>query len=108
MKTDPRIPVILAAAILILNLGDAVFTLLYTGTGLATEGNPVMELFLDHSALGFMVFKLVLVSGGVFVLWRLRQRRAAVAGLVGTVMAYSTLLLYHLSEAHRLVLLAAN
>jgi hypothetical protein len=94
-----------AAAIVILNLVDAVFTLLYTGSGLAAEGNPLMDLVLRTSPTAFMAVKLALVSLGVLMLWRLRQRRAAVVGLVATAAAYSTLCLYHLSEAHRLAAL---
>jgi len=95
-----------AATILILNLVDAVFTLLYTGAGVAAEGNPLMGRMLAASPTAFMAVKLALVSLGVLMLWRLRARRAAVVGLVATAMAYSTLLVYHLSEAHRLVALA--
>lgn len=99
---------IAAATILILNLVDAVFTLLYTGTGVAAEGNPLMSGVLHASPTGFMIIKLALVSLGVLMLWRLRARRAAAVGLVATAMAYSTLLFYHLSEAHRLVALAGS
>jgi hypothetical protein len=99
---------IAAATILVLNLIDAVFTLLYTGTGVAAEGNPLMSGVLHASPTGFMIIKLSLVSLGVLMLWRLRARRAAAVGLVATAMAYSTLLFYHLSEAHRLVALAGN
>jgi hypothetical protein len=94
-----------AAAIVILNLVDAVFTLLYTGSGMASEGNPLLSSVLSASPTAFMAVKLSLVSLGVLLLWRLRQRRAAVIGLVTTAMAYSTLMVYHLSEAHRLVAL---
>jgi hypothetical protein len=94
-----------AAAIVILNLVDAVFTLLYTGSGMAAEGNPLMDQVLRTSPTAFMAVKLALVSLGVLMLWRLRQRRAAVVGLVATAAAYSTLCLYHLSEAHRLAAL---
>ena len=96
-----------AAAVLVLNLVDAVFTLLYTGTGLAIEGNPLMSRVLSASPLGFMSIKLALVSLGVFLLWRLRARRAAAVGIIATAMAYSTLLAYHLAAAHRLVALAS-
>jgi hypothetical protein len=66
-----------------------------------------MDRVLAHSPVGFMTIKIALVSCGVLLLWRLRQRRAAVVGMVASAMAYSTLLVYHLSEAHRLVALAS-
>ena len=109
MREQAR-PVVTAAAatILVLNLIDAVFTLLYTGTGMAAEGNPLMSGVLRESPTGFMMIKLALVSLGVLMLWRLRARKAAAVGLVATAMAYSTLLFYHLSEAHRLVAMAGT
>jgi hypothetical protein len=97
-----------AAVIIVLNLVDAVFTLLYTGVGLASEGNPLMDQVLRESPTMFMAVKLALVSLGVLMLWRLRQRRAAAVGLVASAGAYSMLALYHLSEAHRLVAIASN
>lgn len=92
-----------AAFILILNLADAVFTLLYTGFGLAVEGNPLMDQAMIRGPIPFMVVKLALVSGGVLLLWQLRQRRAAVVAIAGGAAAYTFLIAYHLSEAHRLV-----
>ena len=94
-----------AAAIVILNLADAMFTLLFTASGAAEEANPLMADALS-SPMRFMIVKLSLVSLGVLLLWRLRARRAAALGLVGSALAYSSLLLYHLSEAHQLVALA--
>ncbi len=95
-----------AGAILILNLLDAIFTLAYTGSGLAAEGNPLMDRALAYSPVSFMVVKLSLVSLGVLLLWRLRARRAAGFALIGSAVAYSSLLVYHLSAAHQLVALA--
>jgi len=91
-------PVLLAAGfIVVLNLLDAMFTLAYTGSGLATESNPLMDHVLAASPVLFMLAKLSLVSLGVLVLWRLRDRRAARYGLLGAAGAYTTLLVYHLS-----------
>lgn len=92
-----------AAFILILNLADAVFTLLYTGFGLAVEGNPLMDQAMIRGPVLFMAVKLALVSGGVLVLWQLRQRPAAVVAIAGGAAAYAFLIMYHLREAHRLV-----
>jgi hypothetical protein len=94
-----------AAAVLILNLADALFTLLFTMLGAAEEANPLMGEALS-SPLRFMLVKLSLVSLGVLLLWRLRAQRAAAAALYASALAYSTVLIYHLSEAHHLVALA--
>jgi hypothetical protein len=91
------------AAVVILNLLDAIFTLIYTRTGLAIESNPLMDRVLGTSPVLFMVAKLCLVSLGVLLLWRLRERRAARVGLVATGAAYVVLLGYHLSAVERLL-----
>jgi len=96
----------LAAALLILNLLDAVLTLLWIDAGVAVEGNPLMDQALSGGPVGFMVIKLALVSLGVGLLWRLRHRRAAGIAMIATAAAYSSLFLYHLSAVPQLVALA--
>ncbi len=103
--TQPnRINLVLLAAgfVVVLNLLDAMFTLVYTRSGVATESNPLMDQVLAASPVLFMMAKLSLVSLGVLVLWRLRERRAARFGLLATSVAYTTLLAYHLSGVHHL------
>lgn len=98
-----QMTVLLAAGfVVVLNLLDAMFTLVYTRTGLATESNPLMDQVLAASPVLFMMAKLALVSLGVLVLWRLRERRAARFGLLATAGAYTTLLAYHLSGVEHL------
>jgi len=91
-----------AGAVVVLNLLDAIFTLLYTSVGIATEANPLMDRALATSPIAFMLAKLALVSLGVWLLWRLRARRSAVAGLIVVGSAYAGLVLYHLSAVHHL------
>lgn len=90
------------AVVVVLNLLDAMFTLVYTHAGLASESNPLMDHVLAASPVLFMVAKLGLVSLGVLLLWRLRSHRAARFGLVATGAAYVVLLGYHLSAVDRL------
>ncbi len=96
------------AVVLILNVLDAIFTIVYTSTGVAVESNPLMKGVLGASPVLFMLAKLALVSLGVLLLWRLRDRRAAVYGLVATGTAYATLIIYHLSAVDRLTLIASS
>ncbi len=93
----------IAAAIVVFNVIDAVFTIIYTDLGLAREANPLLSHALDDSPLLFMLIKLGLVSMGVLLLWRLRHRRTAAAGLVASAAAYSWLILYHLSAVPHLL-----
>ena len=92
-----------ACVVLVLNVVDTVFTLIWIQSGVATEGNPLMAAALAWHPLGFVTAKLALVSLGVYALWHQRQRAAAFAGLVGSAAVYIALAAYHLSEAHRLV-----
>jgi hypothetical protein len=96
-------PLLLAAGVIIvLNLLDAMFTLVYTRSGLATEANPLMDQVLAASPVLFMLAKLSLVSLGVLVLWRWRERRTARFGLIGAAGAYAVLLVHHLSGVEHL------
>jgi len=94
-----------AVAILVFNLLDATFTLVWTLSGLAVEANPLMDQVLAHSPVRFMVVKMALVSLGLLLLWRLRWRRAARFAIVGSALAYTVLLTYHLNEVPQLVAL---
>lgn len=101
-----RWPELIAASIVVLNLLDAMFTLAYTQVGLAREANPLLEPVLADSPVGFVLVKLGLVSLGVALLWRLRHRATACVGLIAGGVAYSSLLLLHLSAVPALVALA--
>jgi hypothetical protein len=101
--TTRRIVELAASALIVLNLLDAMFTLVWIKSGVATEGNPFMDQAMAHGALGFMVIKLALVSLGVLLLWRLRHRRAAATALVASAIAYSSILILHLSAVPQLV-----
>jgi len=94
-----------AATILIFNLLDALFTLLFVTLGVAVEANPLMDEALS-SPMRFMIIKLSLVSLGVLLLWRMRARRTAAVALMGSALAYSSLMVYHLSAMHELIALA--
>ncbi len=97
-----------AYAVIILNLVDAMFTLVYIRAGMATEGNPLMGQALSHSPLGFMICKLALVSGGVVLLWSLCHRKSAMTGLIANSAAYTCLLAYHLSAVPHLIDVASR
>ena len=96
MKTSRRIVEIAACALLVLNLLDAIFTLVWIEAGVASEGNPFMDRAMAHGPVEFMAIKLALVSLCVGLLWRLRHRRAAATALVTCALAYSLVMLVHL------------
>ena len=91
----PSVLRLLVVAVVLLNLLDAVFTLVWVESGVATEANLLLEAILSRSAIAFVVVKMSLVSMGVLLLWRQRQRRLAVYGIRLSFAAYNSLLLYH-------------
>lgn len=90
---------LLVLAVVLLNLLDAVFTLVWVHTGVATEANALLAAALDYSTIAFMLAKLSVVSAGVLVLWKYRRRRLSVAGLTLVFVIYNALLIYHFSIA---------
>ena len=81
---------------LFLNLADAILTLAVVQSGLAVEANPLMEVLISSSPLLFMFAKLGLVSLGVLLLWRLRERLSAVIGSMGAFSVYNLVVMYHI------------
>jgi hypothetical protein len=90
-------------AVLILNLIDAVLTLIWVRGGLATEANTLIDELINESALGFIAIKLSLVGMGSWLLWQQRRRPAAVVGIFTVFLAYYGILLYHLQYASALL-----
>lgn len=61
-------------ALFLLNLLDAVATLLWVEAGLATEANPVMAAALDSGPATFLGAKIAVVTLSMALLWRHRAR----------------------------------
>ena len=87
-----------AAALLVLNLLDAMFTIGFIQLGAAEEANPLMALPMADGPLAFMLIKLSLVSLGVTLLWRLQRHRGAVIALCSGATVYAALVAYHISS----------
>ena len=90
-------------AVLVLNLLDALFTLLWVRSGLASEANPLIARLVNENAVGFVLVKLGLVGLGSWLLWNRRQRPVAVIAIVAAFLIYYFVLLYHLHYASGLV-----
>jgi len=86
----------LVKAVLVMNLLDALFTLAWVRSGLASEANLLLRDLVHEHDLGFVAFKLAVVSAGSGLLWYFRQHRAAVVGIFAAFLAYYWVLLYHL------------
>jgi len=90
-------------AVLVLNLLDAIFTLLWVRAGLAREANLMIDRLVEHHALAFFGVKLGLVGMGSWLLWTRRDRPAAVVAIFVAFLAYYLVLLYHIQYAATLV-----
>lgn len=86
-------------AIVVLNLLDAIATMIWVELGIAEEANALLDHLLHRDAVLFMAVKLALVSLGVTLLWRYRRRPLAVAGLVLALATYGSLAVYHVHIA---------
>jgi hypothetical protein len=82
--------------VLVLNLLDAVFTLLWVWSGLAREANPLMRELVHHHPVAFAASKLALVGLGSLLLWQWRERPLAVVAIFVAFLAYYALLLAHI------------
>ena len=72
-------------------------TIAEISSGQASEANPLMAGLVHSEPVFFALVKILLVSLGSYLLWRLRQRAFAVCAIFVAFMVYYFLLLYHLS-----------
>jgi hypothetical protein len=89
--------------VLILNLLDAIFTLVWVRWGFAREANPLIRSLVEEHAVGFVVVKLSLVSLGSLLLWRRRNHPEAVIGIFAAFLVYYLVLLHHLAYSSLLI-----
>ena len=87
------------AALFVMNLLDAIFTLAWVRLGLAEEANELLRVLVERHAIGFVVVKISLVSLGSLVLWRRRESASAVIAIFASAFVYYAILLYHLRFA---------
>lgn len=86
----------LIKSVLILNLFDAVMTVVWVSDRDAREANPLLyDLPAEHPVF-FVLFKTGMVSAGTFLLWRHRDRPLAVVSIFVAFLTYYFLLAWHL------------
>ena len=86
----------IAKGILVLNLLDGLFTIIWVEYFQAQEMNLLMSDLVHSNALAFMLVKLTLVSLGTVFLWRHRSNPLAVVSLFAAFFSYYLVLLVHL------------
>ena len=89
--------------VLVLNLLDAIFTLVWVRAGLAREANVLMRDLVNEHAVLFVVAKLSLVSLGSLILWKRRTHAGAVVAIFTAFLVYYFVLLYHLQYSSVLI-----
>jgi len=89
--------------VLVMNLLDAIFTLVWVRAGLAREANVLMRDLVNEHAVLFVVAKLSLVSLGSLILWQRRAHAGAVVAIFVIFLVYYFVLLYHLQYSSLLV-----
>ena len=85
----------LAVLIMLLNIGDALFTLRHIENG-ASELNPIMGYALGLGPVLFIVIKHLLVGIGlVTAVYKARQFRWTKPALIGVSALYGAVVVYH-------------
>jgi hypothetical protein len=90
---------ILLVILTILNVIDALATAFWIDNKLASEANPVMQIWLDISPIFFITMKILLVVFCSALLWKLRDRRLTYFLLAPVIVIYSYILLKHANIA---------
>jgi hypothetical protein len=89
--------------VLVLNLLDAIFTLVWVQNGLAREANFLIDRLMAGYGIAFIAVKLGLVGMGSWLLWQRREHPTAVVAIFIAFGAYYLVLLYHVQYAATLV-----
>nr|WP_244237503.1 DUF5658 family protein [Corallococcus llansteffanensis] len=92
-----------SVALLMLNLMDGLFTLLFLQLGVAEELNPVMRAAYEHSPLLFMFSKLLIVNAGLCLLCLHRKLKASRFAIRAGAVVYAIIVVYHLAFLAHLV-----
>lgn len=90
--------------LVVLNLLDGLFTIVWVKYFYADEYNVMLRDLARGDQVLFMVVKLTLVSLGVVYLWRNRNHPLAVVAIFLAFLAYYLVLLYHLQYTTRVLL----
>lgn len=93
-----------SVALLMLNLMDGLFTLLFLQLGVAEELNPLMRLAYEQSPLFFMFAKLLIVNTGLWLLCLHRRLRASRIAIRAGAVVYGIIVVYHLAFLTHLVM----
>jgi len=80
---------------ILMNLLDAVMTILWVKAGVAEEANLMLRDVLEKNVPLFFLIKMSLATLGLYLLWRRRDRKLAMIGIILVSAVYYVLILYH-------------
>lgn len=85
-----------ALLLFLLNVIDALLTIIWVRNGFATESNHLMATLLDLGNTPFLLVKVAMGGVTAFVLWRWKEFKLAKYGLAITLAVYIGLMAIHL------------
>jgi len=89
---------ILILILLSLSVSDLLFTIIAIESGLATEGNPVVQWYIRHTGyLGVAAFKLSGISILTIIYMVAQDKTPIYKGIKICIIAYSVTLVYHIA-----------
>lgn len=83
-------------SIIVLNVLDAILTIVWVKYGLAEEANLFLRGLVHSSPVTFILLKVSVVSLCCLFLWKNRRHPFAEKGLFAVFAIYSAILIYHL------------
>ena len=88
--------------LMVFNIIDALYTLMWIQNGLAVEANPIMNSALSMGPGTFLIVKVLMVTLGLTLLWRLRASSFARIALIIPALFYSAIIGTHIAHSIRL------
>lgn len=82
-------------ALWILNLIDAISTMVAIRSGWAAELNPLLELLIVYDPIAFVVIKMLFITTCLFVLWKYKKNRVVEIATPIIAAIYAALIMWH-------------
>ncbi len=95
MRDHPWMLVIVLVALNLMSLLDGMLTAVELATGIASEGNPILQGLIAQHPLAAVAFKIGVVVFVSIGIWRGRHLRVMLALALIAAAAYAAVLAYH-------------
>jgi hypothetical protein len=88
--------------LMVFNVIDAFYTLMWIQSGLAVEANPLMNSALSMGPGVFVIIKMTMVTLGLALLWRRRENKFARIAVLLPAVFYAVVVGSHIAHSIRL------